>query len=83
MIDMRIPIISIGNSKGIRLPKAVLQQYGLGEELDLELRDGEIVLRPCEAPRTGWEDAFARYGKGAEEDGLPGDWPEGEGDEWN
>jgi hypothetical protein len=30
-----------------------------------------------------WEDAFARYGKGAEEDGLPGDWPEGEEDEWN
>lgn len=83
MTDMRIPIISIGNSKGIRLPKTVLQQYGLGEELDLELRDGEIVLRPCESPRTGWEDAFARYGKGAEEDGLPEDGPEGEGDEWN
>ena len=83
MTDMRIPIISIGNSKGIRLPKAVLQQYGLSEELDLELRDGEIVLRPCETPRQGWEDAFARYGKGAEEDRLPGGWPEGEGDEWN
>ena len=52
MTAMRIPIIAIGNPNGIRLPKSILQEYGFQEALELELREGEIVLKP--AQRDEW-----------------------------
>jgi antitoxin component of MazEF toxin-antitoxin module len=42
---MRIPIIDIGNSKGIRIPQAILKQTLLGEEVDLEIQAGKIILK--------------------------------------
>ena len=54
---MKAKIIRIGNSKGIRLPKLVLEQVGLAEEVDLEIRDGEIVISPADLRRRGWAEA--------------------------
>lgn len=42
---MRIPIIDIGNSKGIRIPQAVLKQALFGKEVEMEVSDGKIILR--------------------------------------
>jgi antitoxin MazE len=57
---MKIDIIKIGNSKGIRLPKAVIEQCGFGEHLEMEVRGGEVVLRAAKRnPREGWDEAFA------------------------
>ena len=42
---MRVPVIDIGNSKGIRLPKAILSQLSFGEEVELDIADGKITLR--------------------------------------
>jgi antitoxin MazE len=55
---MKTRIIRIGNSQGIRIPKLYLQQTGLGEEVELEVQDGEIVIRSTEHPRQGWAEAF-------------------------
>lgn len=49
---MRIPIIDIGNSKGIRIPKAVLQQTLLGKEVDMEIIDGRIILKRAVNPEA-------------------------------
>lgn len=57
---MELPIVSIGNSKGIRLPKSVLAQYGFTEFVELILDKGQIILRPKSAPRSGWDQAFAQ-----------------------
>jgi antitoxin MazE len=54
---MKAKIIRIGNSKGIRLPKPLIDQVGLAEEVDLEVRDGEIVISPAGVPRQGWAEA--------------------------
>jgi antitoxin MazE len=51
-------LIQIGNSKGVRLPKPLLKQSGLQDEIELEVREGQITLRPVKAPRSDWEDAF-------------------------
>ena len=56
---MRVPIIAIGNSRGVRLPKAILDQVGFGAEADLTVEDGRIVLTPDTASRSGWAKAFA------------------------
>jgi antitoxin MazE len=57
---MRTKLIAIGNSKGIRIPKAAIEQYGLRDDIELDLRADSLVIRPVRAPRKGWDDAFAR-----------------------
>ncbi|NGF56690.1 AbrB/MazE/SpoVT family DNA-binding domain-containing protein [Parapusillimonas sp. SGNA-6] len=55
---MEIPVINIGNSKGIRLSKAILEQYNINDTLELILEKGRIILKPKSVPRKGWEKSF-------------------------
>ncbi len=52
-------IIRIGNSRGIRIPKVMLQQVGLADEVEVEAQAGQLVIRPLRVVRQGWEDRFA------------------------
>ncbi|MBN1556439.1 MAG: AbrB/MazE/SpoVT family DNA-binding domain-containing protein [Phycisphaerae bacterium] len=56
---MHACLVRIGNSRGVRLPKNVIEEAGLGEELDLEVRDGAVILRNAETIRRGWAQAAA------------------------
>lgn len=60
---MKIPIINIGNSKGIRLPKALLEQYNISDTIELILEKGRIILKPKSTPRKGWEKSFKQMNK--------------------
>lgn len=55
---MNIPIVKIGNSQGIRLPKNVLDRYQLTGSIELELKDDCIVLKASPAVREGWAETF-------------------------
>jgi len=55
---MDIPIISIGNSKGIRLSKTLLEKYNLKDKVELILEQDYIILKPKSEPRSGWDQAF-------------------------
>ncbi len=55
---MKARIVRIGNSRGVRIPKPLLDQSGLGEEIEIEALAGQIVIRAAERPRQGWEEAF-------------------------
>jgi len=55
---MKTRIIKIGNSQGIRIPKLYIEQSGLGEEVELEIQDKEIIIRSVEHPRQRWSEAF-------------------------
>lgn len=57
---MKIKVISIGNSKGVRLPNAVLKQYKIGGELSLELHEDGIMLLPASKVREGWDEQFKK-----------------------
>ncbi len=54
---MRIDLVRIGNSQGIRLPKAIIEQAQLTDELDLEVSEGAIIIRSARLPREAWEEA--------------------------
>jgi antitoxin MazE len=56
---MRTRVVKIGNSKGIRIPKPLLEQSGIADEVDMEIEDGQIVIRAVRHPREGWDAAFA------------------------
>lgn len=54
---MKTRLVRIGNSRGIRLPKPVIEEAGLGDEVELLVRDGEVVIAPARSPRSGWAQA--------------------------
>ncbi len=57
---MKTKVVRIGNSKGIRLPKAVLEQCHLEDTVELEVEDDLVIIRPAHAPRSGWDEAFSK-----------------------
>lgn len=56
---MKASVVPIGNSKGIRIPKAVLEQCRIGSEVDMQVKNGSLVITPAKLPREGWNAAFA------------------------
>jgi antitoxin MazE len=57
-IKMKVDIIPIGNSRGIRIPKALLEQCGFGNSVDIQVENDRLVLNRTAEVRRGWEDAF-------------------------
>ncbi len=55
---MRARIVKIGNSQGIRIPKPLLEQTGIMDDVELEVEQNQIIIRPVQNPRAGWDDAF-------------------------
>ncbi len=54
---MRTRLVRIGNSRGVRLPKSLIAQAGLIDEVELHVRDGVIILERAASVRSGWEEA--------------------------
>jgi antitoxin MazE len=57
---MELSVINIGNSKGIRLSKTILEKYNIHDKIELILEKGFIVLKPKMEPRKDWEKAFQK-----------------------
>lgn len=55
---MLVNIVPIGNSRGIRLPKALLDQLKLGKQAELKMEADRLVIEPLRKPREGWDQAF-------------------------
>jgi antitoxin MazE len=64
---MKTKIIQIGNSQGIRIPKPFLEQTGLGEEVELEVRADELVIRSAKRMRAGWDTSFAKMAESGDD----------------
>jgi antitoxin MazE len=80
---MKAKLVRIGNSRGVRLPKAVIRQCGLADDVDIDVEGGAVVVRPVpRRPREGWDNAFAAMAGRAED--RPLDMPESDWDrsEW-
>ncbi|KEF41427.1 MAG: AbrB family transcriptional regulator [Cyanobium sp. CACIAM 14] len=56
---MRARLIRIGNSRGLRLARPLLEQAGLSDEVDITVAPGVLTIRPVSAPRAGWAEAAA------------------------
>jgi antitoxin MazE len=54
---MKTRLVRIGNSRGVRLPKAIIAQAGLTEEVELGVRDGAVIIARTSSARSGWADA--------------------------
>ena len=73
---MKTKLIRIGNSRGIRIPKALLDQCHLKETVELETQNGCLTIRPVGTPREGWAEAFRQMAEAGDDtlldqDSLP------------
>ncbi len=57
---MKTTLIPIGNSRGVRIPKPLIDQCGLTDEVEMDVRDGTILIHAPRKSRMGWEEAFQR-----------------------
>ena len=58
-IVVRAKLVKIGNSRGIRLTKPLLEVAGLADEVEIEAAPGVLTIRPSLQPRAGWAEAAA------------------------
>ncbi|TAE75145.1 MAG: AbrB/MazE/SpoVT family DNA-binding domain-containing protein [Bacteroidetes bacterium] len=64
---MQVSVVQIGNSKGIRLSKAILEKYHIGNKIELVLEDNQIILKPLTETRKNWEAFFAEMHQNGED----------------
>jgi antitoxin MazE len=81
---MELSIIQIGNSKGFRLPKTLIEKYNIKDKMELVLEKGYMILKPISSPRKNWETAFEEMNKNGDDQLLFSDVFENEDpEEWN
>ncbi|NOX86930.1 MAG: AbrB/MazE/SpoVT family DNA-binding domain-containing protein [Chlorobi bacterium] len=81
---MEIPVIRIGNSKGFRLSKALLEKYNIKDKVELVLEKEYIIIKPISQPRKDWEPAFKEMNENGDDQLLFDDVFEDENfEEWN
>jgi len=64
---MKAALVKIGNSRGIRLPKPVIEQCGFENEVEMEVHHRELVIRSAHRHREGWDAAFATMSEFADD----------------
>ena len=80
---MDLSVVHIGNSKGIRLSKTLLEKYNIKDTVELTLEKGYIIIKPKSLPRKGWDKAFKKMHDNGDDTLLMADFFEDEKiDEW-
>jgi len=64
---MEVSIIQIGNSKGIRLSKTIIEKYNLRDKVDLILENEQIIIKPHSKPRDGWGESFKKMSENGDD----------------
>ena len=64
---MKTKIVKIGNSRGIRIPKSFIDESGLQNDVELEIHDGKIIIKPISKARELWEAAFKKMAKSGDD----------------
>ncbi|MFC1572506.1 AbrB/MazE/SpoVT family DNA-binding domain-containing protein [Candidatus Eisenbacteria bacterium] len=76
---MKGKIVRIGNSQGVRIPKPLLEQTGLADEVEINVEENRIVISPAEPevspPRKGWAKAFKAMAAAGDDVLLDGERP--------
>ena len=67
---MKVKLVRIGNSRGIRIPKPVLEQCGFRDTVELRVENDRVVIAPGRTPREGWEEAFRAAGPSSNDELL-------------
>lgn len=86
MTVIKSRIIRIGNSQGLRIPKVLLEQLNLQGEVELEVQEHQLVVRPLQAPRREWAEQFramAAHGDDQLLDEMPPSLSDWDDEDWD
>ncbi|MBM3502545.1 MAG: AbrB/MazE/SpoVT family DNA-binding domain-containing protein [Alphaproteobacteria bacterium] len=76
-------MVKIGNSRGVRIPKSIIEQCGLGDRVEMTVKGRTVQISAETKVRAGWREAFKKAGAGEEELLFPEDMSnEWDDDEW-
>jgi antitoxin MazE len=67
---MKVELVRIGNSQGIRTPKPIIEQGGFEGAVELRIENDHVVIAPARLPREGWEEAFRAAGSSVQDELL-------------
>ncbi len=67
---MKVELIRIGNSRGIRIPKPIIQQCRFEGSVELRVENDQLLIAPARLPRDGWEEAFRAAASSAHDELL-------------
>ncbi|MDX2225885.1 MAG: AbrB/MazE/SpoVT family DNA-binding domain-containing protein [Verrucomicrobiae bacterium] len=70
---MKASLVPIGNSRGIRIPKPLIELCGLDGEVEITLRDRSLIIQSPKKPRGGWDAAFAQMARKEDDSPVHGD----------
>ena len=70
---MQVSVIPIGNSKGIRLSKTILEKYNISDSVELLLEKECIIIKPVLEPRKNWTKAFEKMHESGDDQMLISD----------
>ena len=70
---MKARIVKIGNSRGIRIPKVLIEETGLGEEVEIQVQGNTLIVQPVTRARRGWDAAFQKMADAADDALLDGE----------
>lgn len=81
---MQSKIIQIGNSKGLRLSKTILEKYEISDVVEIILEKDQIVIKPIKHSRIGWEVQFKLMSERNDDTlEIPDYFEDESGEEWN
>jgi antitoxin MazE len=67
---MRARVIKIGNSQGLRIPKPILEQTGIRDDVEIEVEKDQIIIRPVKNVREGWDAAFKKMSENGDDEPI-------------
>lgn len=70
---MKASIVRIGNSRGIRLPKSILDQCHLKDSVEIEVEDNALIIKPAHLPRSEWAESFSKMAQHGDDKLLDAD----------
>lgn len=59
---MRVELVRIGNSRGIRIPQSLIEQCGFGDAVELHVENNRLIISPERRPRQNWAETFQAAG---------------------
>ncbi len=79
---IRSKVVKIGNSRGIRIPRTLLEQAGLTDEVEMMVKEDSLIIRSAHTPRQDWEAQFASMAEHGDDqlldESAPTQWDEAE-----
>ena len=67
---MKVDLVRVGNSRGIRIPKPIIEQCGFEDAVELQIEHDRLVIAPARQPREGWDEAFRAAGSSTHDELL-------------